>query len=304
MCKLKILNNADAGSFRLFYQAEQEALAETGDEIVLDGGPGLQFHRQALSPLGGGGDQGERVRKEMVADCEKAIEYRFPVPRSCDKTVGTGSVTCVGTRPNRKSTGYDVYRRRSTEPESPAEKGWLQRFQNGTCARLYRALQGGSEAELRDAAESAEELGLPCIIGPYPAAAVFHDKVLGMTPAQIEHQGGVENHPEWLVGYAPGEHTDDDFAPCMIVNLRGRGWMVYPEYKVAIEFWEGSHWVFDPLTTHCCSPSTTGRGRIGLGLYSKQALASRGEMQEDCPANSELEWDSSGGLKVKAHQTG
>ena len=34
-----MLNNADAESFRLFYQAEQEALAETGDEIVLDGGP-------------------------------------------------------------------------------------------------------------------------------------------------------------------------------------------------------------------------------------------------------------------------
>ena len=35
-----MLNNADAESFRLFYQAEQEALAETGasDEIVLDGG--------------------------------------------------------------------------------------------------------------------------------------------------------------------------------------------------------------------------------------------------------------------------
>ena len=30
---------ADAESFRLFYQAEQEALAETGDEIGLDGGP-------------------------------------------------------------------------------------------------------------------------------------------------------------------------------------------------------------------------------------------------------------------------
>ena len=34
-----MLNNADAESFRLFYQAEQEALAETGDGIVLNGGP-------------------------------------------------------------------------------------------------------------------------------------------------------------------------------------------------------------------------------------------------------------------------
>ena len=56
----------------------------------------------------------------------------------------------------------------------------------GGCARLYKALKGGSEVELRDAAESAEELGLPCLVGPYPAAAVFHDKVLGMTPAERE----------------------------------------------------------------------------------------------------------------------
>ena len=38
LCRLKLLNNADAQSFRLFRQAELEALAETGDEIVLDGG--------------------------------------------------------------------------------------------------------------------------------------------------------------------------------------------------------------------------------------------------------------------------
>ena len=148
------------------------------------------------------------------------------------------------------------------------------------------------------AQQAAEVAGLPTLVGPYTGAAVFHDEARGLTPLQIEKMGGTDGKAWLFTGYAPTRHTDKDFCLCAILNLNGRGWMVYPEHKVAVEFYDGSTWLFESRKPHCCSPAL-GSGRVGVGLYSAVALGARGSMAEPkVPSESKLEWTSRNSLSV------
>ena len=71
----------------------------------------------------------------------------------------------------------------------------------------------------------------------------------------------------------------------------GPGWMIYPEHAAAIEFGDGTSWLFDPWKLHCCSPDLDGKDRIGLGLYSKLSLAPRGVLDMEVDRDLDIDFE-------------
>ena len=67
-------------------------------------------------------------------------------------------------------------------------------------------------------------------------------KLADNDPEVKAHQGGEGEKRKFIAGYAPCKHRDKDMVKCAIVNFNGRGWMVYPEYRVAIEFYTARLW--------------------------------------------------------------
>ena len=228
------------------------------------------IHRQSNEQVG----ESEEERSEMSTGMRDASKYYKPQQRSCN--IGGGGVTCFGKKPNRDRKGYSDYVRASKEPESDEELTWADYFwgKKGPMQKLYNHLWSGSRVDLRQLGECWELVGVEPIIGVYTAGCVFH------------------SCEELQCGYFPGVHEDEDCAPCMILNLDGSGWMVYPTYRIAVEFAHGDSWIFDSTVAHCCTPAKE-EARVGLGLYCKLSLAARGKgpvRRLQMPSDTNLNW--------------
>ena len=245
--------------------------------IVRDGDSGRLLHRQRFDPVGGEGDEGEFFRLFARSACHQAEEYYDPAKRASNRI---GHNRCMGVKPNRIDAGHSHYaRRRRDREEEPDEdeQDWWESFKS-VCGTLLDHVFAGSSAELKETEEIFTLLGIETFVGPYTGLATF-------------------GSDEWGVSYCPGCHKDNDCClcaimniVCAIMNIDGAGWMAYPEHAVAVEFTDGTGFMFEPKVPHCCTPSPTNRHRQGVGLYCKEALASRGRLKRKLPAGFIVDW--------------
>ena len=165
----------------------------------------------------------------------------------------------------------DSHSKRDAGDVEADERQWWECFVKSAGGALLHHIWVGSRCEMRETQEIFRFLGMDTLAGPYTGIATFCSD-------------------EWNISYCSGCHTGNDCRKCAILNIDGTGWLAYPEHTVAVEFGDGTGFMFDPKVPHCCTPSPTNRRRQGFGLYCKEAIAARGRSKCKLPAGSVVHW--------------